>query len=152
MDYGHGLINNKVAKFISKKAKFLFLNTQLNASNYSTQRIDKFVNSDCIIINESELRNFIKETNAKLKNIVNSLIELSKTKKVIVTAGKNGAFVFNKNDKDINCPAFASKVIDKIGSGDSMLSLVSLAIASGLDDDLSFINWIFSRGSICRNY
>lgn len=139
LDYGHGLINNKVAKFISKKAKFLFLNTQLNASNYSTQRIDKFVNSDCIIINESELRNFIKETNAKLKNIVNSLIELSKTKKVIVTAGKNGAFVFNKNDKDINCPAFASKVIDKIGSGDSMLSLVSLAIASGLDDDLSLL-------------
>ena len=67
------------------------------------------------------------------------LIKLTKTKKVIVTAGKKGAFSFNQYLKDINCPAFASQVIDKIGSGDSMLSLVSLALASGLEDDLSLL-------------
>ena len=139
LDYGHGLINNKIAKFISKNSKYLFLNTQLNASNFSTQRIDKFTKSDCIIINESELRNFIKESSVKLNNIVKMLIKLTKTKKVIVTAGKKGAFSFNQYLKDINCPAFASQVIDKIGSGDSMLSLVSLALASGLEDDLSLL-------------
>ena len=139
LDYGHGLINNKIAKFISKNAKYLFLNTQLNASNFSTQRIDKFTESDCIIINESELRNFIKESGVKLNNIVKMLMNLTKTKKVIVTAGKKGAYNFNQNLKEINCPAFASKVVDKIGSGDSMLSLLSLALASGLDDDLSLL-------------
>lgn len=139
LDYGHGLITKKIANYISNKAKFLFLNAQLNASNYSTQRIDKFTKSDCIIINESELRNFIKESGIKLKDIVMKLIDLTKTKKVIVTAGKNGAFVFNKKKELINCPAFANKVVDKIGSGDTMLSLLSLALASGMDDDLSLL-------------
>lgn len=139
LDYGHGLINNKIAEFISKNSKFLFLNTQLNASNYSTQRIDKFIQSDCIIINESELRNFIKDSSLKLNEIVTMLMNLTKTKKVIVTAGKRGVFTFNENLKDINCPAFATQVIDKIGSGDSMLSLVSLAMVSGLEDDLSLL-------------
>ena len=80
--------------------------------------------------NESELRN-IKETDIKLNNIVKKLIKLTKTKKVIVTA-ENGVYTFNKNLKDINCPAFASRVVDKIGSGDSMLSLLSLALVSGM--------------------
>ena len=66
----------------------IFLNTQLNASIFLLKELTKFNKSDCVIINESELRNFIKETDIKLNNIVKKLIKLTKTKKVIVTAGK----------------------------------------------------------------
>ena len=78
LDYGHGLITNKIARYVSGNSKYL-LNTQLNASNFS-QRIDKFNKSDCVIINESELRNFIKETDIKLNNIVKSH-KINKNKK-----------------------------------------------------------------------
>ena len=32
-----------------------------------------------------------------------------------------------EDNKYINCPAFAGKVIDKIGAGDAMISIVSIA-------------------------
>jgi sugar/nucleoside kinase (ribokinase family) len=37
------------------------------------------------------------------------------------------------NKKIINCPAFANQVKDKIGTGDTMLALLSIAIYKKLD-------------------
>ena len=45
-DFGHGLINNKIADLISKKSKFLSLNVQTNSMNYGFNLIDqKFTKS-----------------------------------------------------------------------------------------------------------
>ena len=32
----------------------------------------------------------------------------------------------SKNKKYYNCPAFANKVVDKVGAGDTMLSIISI--------------------------
>jgi sugar/nucleoside kinase (ribokinase family) len=37
------------------------------------------------------------------------------------------------------CPAFAGKVIDKVGAGDAMLSLLSLAIKKNFDPNFSLL-------------
>ena len=61
---------------------------------------------------------FPKETDDKIKDL-------------IVTRGSNGAILYNSfNKKYITCPAFASKVVDKVGAGDSMLSIMSILIKS----------------------
>ena len=42
----------------------------------------------------------------------------------MATRGNQGATMYNNvSKKFITCPAFASKVVDKIGSGDAMLAL-----------------------------
>ena len=42
-----------------------------------------------------------------------------------------------RNKKIIYCPAFAGKVVDKVGAGDTMLAIISLCIKMNLPDDLT---------------
>ena len=41
-----------------------------------------------------------------------------------------------KNKRFYHCEAFAQKVIDKIGAGDSMLSVAALGLKSNFDKDV----------------
>ena len=125
-DYGHGFITKKIAKKICTNSKFLTLNAQINSSNIGYQRIDKFKNFETLVINESELRHEFRDR-IKNKNILaRTICKKLKINNIIVTSGKNGALLLEKNNKELNVPAFANKVIDKVGSGDAMLSLISL--------------------------
>ena len=58
----------------------------------------------------------------KLANMIN-------IRNLVVTRGSKGAILYNLKEKNyFNCPAFASKVVDKIGAGDSMLSIISILL------------------------
>ena len=53
---------------------------------------------------------------------------------IVVTCGRHGSKIYDRmNKKIINCPAFANQVKDKIGTGDTMLALLSVAIYKKLD-------------------
>ena len=50
-------------------------------------------------------------------------------KNLVVTRGSSGAILYNSIiNRYFNCPAFALKVIDKVGAGDSMLSIMSISL------------------------
>ena len=137
-DYGHGLITKKLAKLLCKKSKFLALNAQANASNIGYHTIQKYRGVDCVVMNETELRHELRDKNEKLKIMVKKLTNMIKIKDLIVTRGSNGAILYNSfNKKYITCPAFASKVVDKVGAGDSMLSIMSILIKSKFKNIIS---------------
>ena len=57
---------------------------------------------------------------------------------MVVTRGSSGAILYKKSkNKFFYCPAFARKIVDKIGAGDAMLSLSSLMLSSGFDENLA---------------
>ena len=59
---------------------------------------------------------------------------------MIVTRGRNGAFLISdKDNKIIECPAFTDKVIDKVGAGDTMLSVISLCLKLKIPSELSLL-------------
>jgi sugar/nucleoside kinase (ribokinase family) len=59
---------------------------------------------------------------------------------VVVTRGNQGAKLYKRTtDEFMTCPAFASKVVDKVGSGDAMLALLSASLRSGIDEKLSLL-------------
>ena len=137
-DYGHGLITKKLAKLLCKKSKFLALNAQANASNIGYHSIQKYRGVDCVVMNETELRHELRDKNEKLKILVKKLTNMIKIKDLIVTRGSAGAILYNSfNKKYITCPAFASKVVDKVGAGDSMLSIMSILIKSKFKNIIS---------------
>ena len=137
-DYGHGLVTKKLAKLLCKKSKFLALNAQANASNIGYHSIQKYRGVDCVVMNETELRHELRDKNEKLKILVKKLTNMIKIKDLIVTRGSNGAILYNSfNKKYITCPAFASKVVDKVGAGDSMLSIMSILIKSKFKNIIS---------------
>jgi rfaE bifunctional protein kinase chain/domain/rfaE bifunctional protein nucleotidyltransferase chain/domain len=128
-DYGHGLISKKIAKLICNKSKFLSLNSQLNAFNIGHHSINKYRNINFLIINEGELRHELREKNLQVELLIKRISKDLNIDHLIVTRGKNGSVYFSKkNNSFFYCPAFASKVVDKVGAGDTMLSVMSFLI------------------------
>tara|TARA_B100000989_G_C19514446_1_gene460894 strand:- start:358 stop:1860 length:1503 start_codon:yes stop_codon:yes gene_type:complete len=136
-DYGHGLITKRISSYITKNSKFLCVNAQVNSSNLGYHSIRKYKNFDCLVINGLELRHEKKD---RYKNIIKLADEMKKeinSKNIIVTQGRNGAFMIDSKSKLIKCPGFATKVIDKVGSGDALLAIASIFLRENNDKALS---------------
>ena len=137
-DYGHGLITKKLAKLLCKNSKFLALNAQVNASSSGYHSIQKYKGVDCVVINETELRHELRDKNEKLEILIKNLTKLIGINNLVITRGSNGAILYSSKDKKyFYCPAFASKVVDKVGAGDSMLSIMSILIKSKFKNIIS---------------
>ncbi len=136
-DYGHGFISEKIAKQLMKKKVFISLNAQVNASNQGYHSLRKYKNINVLIINENELRHEVRDKTTNIEKISHTLMKIYNIKKLVVTRGSYGALLVKKNSKPIYCPAFASKIIDKVGAGDAMLAIISLCFKMKLPDDLS---------------
>ena len=125
-DYGHGLLNERSSKLLVKNSKFLFLNCQINANNKGNHLILKYKGASNLIINETELRYEMRDDKSSVEELLKKFSNLYKINLIIVTRGSNGTILFdNKNKKLLKIPAFASKVIDKVGTGDIMLSVIA---------------------------
>ena len=139
-DYGHGFISKNFAKKLSRLRNFTALNSQVNAANSGTHSINKYSNIDLVIINETELRNELRNKEDKLEALMSKISSLYNFKILVVTRGKEGAVLFNKKIKKFFfCPAFSENVVDKIGSGDAMLAVLALAYKITNDDEVSLL-------------
>jgi rfaE bifunctional protein kinase chain/domain/rfaE bifunctional protein nucleotidyltransferase chain/domain len=136
-DYGHGVITPKVAEYISNTGKFVSLNAQVNAANIGTHSIRKYNNINCLIINANELCHEMRQREGDHKALAIELKKIINAKSISVTQGKTGAFLINGNKIPVTCPGFASEVVDKVGSGDALLALLSVCLYSNIDDNLS---------------
>jgi len=125
-DYGHGLMTPKAIKLVSQKAKFLAVNTQINAANIGFHTISKYPRADYICIHEVELRLEHRSRKGNLKQMVEGIAKKMSASKVMVTLGKIGTLIYDGKSNYSNCPAFAVKVVDRVGAGDALLALTSL--------------------------
>ena len=149
-DYGHGFISSGTAKRISKQSVFTSLNAQINAANIGSHTMNNYCDIDCTIINETELRHELRDRESNHRDLMKQLSKQMNTKNLVVTQGSSGATLYVSDDnKYYHCPAFANKVVDKIGSGDAMLALLSCALKIGMDPNLAlFIGSLAAAQSV----
>ena len=139
-DYGHGLISKNSAKLICKNSKFLALNAQVNASNIGYHTIRNYKNFNTLIINEKEIRHEIRDKASKLEILMKNLAKEKNIMNLIVTMGSSGSILYNKrNNKFYYADAYAHKTVDKIGAGDTMLSLIGPCLKSKIDSDTTLL-------------
>jgi rfaE bifunctional protein kinase chain/domain/rfaE bifunctional protein nucleotidyltransferase chain/domain len=136
-DYGHGIITPKIANYISELDNFVSLNTQVNAANIGTHNIKKYHNINSLVINATELCHEMRKRDGDLEKMAFDFKEITKIETITVTEGKDGAFLLNNENFLTKCPGFAAKVVDKVGSGDALLALLSICLASGFDEELA---------------
>jgi sugar/nucleoside kinase (ribokinase family) len=102
--------------------------------------LEKYKNLNLLIINEREIRFELRDRSSDLKKIMKILSMQKNVNFLVVTQGNSGAIMYyKKEDKFYECPAFAGKVVDKVGAGDAMLALLSLAIRKKLDLNFSLL-------------
>ena len=124
------MISKSLISKIKKLKNTFVVNTQINSANLGYHTISKFQTINCIVINESELRHELRDRSSKIKDLIKLLSKKLNISNLIVTAGKQGSYLYNKNsNKLIFCPALAVRIVDKVGAGDAMLSFFSLATA-----------------------
>ena len=149
-DYGHGLLNEDSARIL-KKSKFISVNCQLNSTNKTYENLKKYNNIDLLTINEIELRNFYSDFKSKISILARKIIKQKNVKNVIVTQGNEGLFIIN-SDNIITCPAFAEKIIDKVGAGDVVFFIASLCIASNIYEKLTLFLCSIGASINLENY
>jgi rfaE bifunctional protein kinase chain/domain/rfaE bifunctional protein nucleotidyltransferase chain/domain len=138
-DYGHGIITPNIANYISEKNKFISLNAQVNAANIGTHNIRKYHDIDCLVVNATELQHEMRQREGDLEKLAIKLKNAINANYISVTRGRAGAFILNGNKPIVTCPGFALEVVDKIGSGDALLALLSVSIYNKIDEDLSLL-------------
>jgi len=135
-DFGHGFISKSMAKYISNNSNFLALNVQTNSSNYGFNLVEKYPFADYLTINLTESKLAIRDKNLDIINTLQQFVTMyPHFKKILFTLGDQGCMFYNGNNY-YSSPALISKTVDTIGAGDAILSISSLFLKSGIDDEL----------------
>ena len=151
-DFGHGMLNQKIIDLLKKKSKYVVANSQLNAVNKGYHDLKRFKEVDCMAINESELRYEMRDQNNKIEILMKNLKKDLKLKKLILTRGANGVISLNQQDKIFYCGAFSNRVIDKVGSGDCLMSIISLFSSIKSDEYLSLLTGSLAASEAVQNF
>ena len=139
-DYGHGFISKQNANLICKLSKYLSLNAQVNAANIGYHSMRNYKNLDCVIINKREMHHEMRDKNNKTTFLMKKFSAQQKIDNLIVTQGSDGAMMYNRKSKKFNfSKAYAKNVVDKIGAGDAMLSIVAPCLKIGFNNELSLL-------------
>lgn len=125
-DYGHGFFSNTLISYIQQLPVFLAVNTQANAGNRGYNTISKYPRADLITFNGAELELELRDRNPDYFSIVPKIIKQKNSQNAIVTLGAGGLIVFDNDGNHEKVPAFANKVVDKVGAGDAVFSIASL--------------------------
>ncbi|MCM8542205.1 MAG: PfkB family carbohydrate kinase [Lentisphaeraceae bacterium] len=134
-DYGHGMRTEKAIEKVCKLSKFLCVNAQGNAGNQGNNSISKYHGADCISLAQHELVLEFRNKHIDPKEMVRSIAKSMDCKNVILTRGKYGTMCYREGEMD-SVPAIAPKIVDRVGAGDAVLSLVAMAVCKKTPLDL----------------
>jgi rfaE bifunctional protein nucleotidyltransferase chain/domain len=129
-DFGHGFINSDIIDLLSKKAKFLAVNTQTNSANMGYNIITKYPRADYVCIDEPEVRLSVQNRYGDLKNIIKIIAKKVKAQKISITCGHLGSLTYDSKKGFFETKPFSNKIVDRIGAGDAYLSITSPLVAS----------------------
>ncbi len=126
-DFGHGTVSKNLRSLLSRQSPFLAVNTQANAGNRGFHAISNYGHADYVSLSEHEIRLEFRDMYGEIIPMLDSSSRHLGTRVYAVTQGKKGCLVKNQDDRSIKVPAFAPKVVDRVGSGDAFFSITALA-------------------------
>ena len=128
-DFGHEMLSPEAVRVLCDESKFLAVNTQSNAGNLGYHTVSKFPRANYVCITEGELRLDSRDRRGNLRHMVEGLVRRVGCEAVSVTRGAKGCLCFSAAEGFVEVPAFAGKVVDRIGAGDAFLSLTAPCVA-----------------------
>ena len=133
-DFGHGMLNNESRDFLTKKAKFLSVNTQANAENFGYHTVSSYSKANFLCLDEREIRLEYQAKNGELGEVARGVLNRVKANCMIVTRGPSGSVGYqNKGQKEIcMVPSMGTRNIDSVGAGDAFFAITSALIYNGV--------------------
>ncbi|MGZ4999868.1 MAG: PfkB family carbohydrate kinase [Methylomonas sp.] len=131
-DFGNGFISSEMVAALSKGAKFLAVNAQVNSGNRGYHLITRYPNADFLSLNEPELRLAVHDRGGAIEELAGQLADKLKARHIAITRGTKGALMLDHVKTSYKIPALSSKVVDRIGAGDAFLSVAGLCLGGGM--------------------
>jgi rfaE bifunctional protein nucleotidyltransferase chain/domain len=137
-DFGNGFISTNMIQKLCDHARFLAINTQVNSGNRGYHSINRYPRADFVSLNGPELRLATHDRHDSYENLAKKLLEKIGAKNFTVTLGSDGALLLDKNPEITHkIPILSTKVLDRIGAGDTFLSLAGLCLGGGLPSEVA---------------
>lgn len=131
VDYGHGMLDSSCIGLLSERARFLAVNTQVNAGNKGINSVSKYPRANFVSLTGYEIALEGGDPRKDLDNTITHLAEKIGAEQIMVTLGSRGNIVYCKRSGFCKAPALAQKVVDRVGAGDAVLAVVSLLARLG---------------------
>lgn len=137
-DFGHGLMQTAVRKYIQKKAPFMALNCQTNSYNHGFNIINRqYRRADCFSLDATEISLSAGKRNMDYTGELDKLRKELKAKYAWLTRGATETIAQMENSPPCVCPPFETEVVDTVGAGDAFFSVAALAAASGMSNPVT---------------
>jgi rfaE bifunctional protein nucleotidyltransferase chain/domain len=137
-DFGNGFISKNMIQKLCEHASFLAVNTQINSGNRGYHSINRYSRADFVSLNGPELRMATHDRHDSYEKLAKKLLEKIGAKHFAVTLGSEGALLLDKNPEITHkIPILSTKVLDRIGAGDTFLSLAGLCLGGRLASDIA---------------
>jgi rfaE bifunctional protein kinase chain/domain len=136
-DFGNGFISTEMVATLSKSAKFLAVNAQVNSGNRGYHLITRYPKAHFLSLNEPELRLAVHDKAGALEDLAATLATKLQAQHIAITRGTKGAVMLDVNNAVHKVPALSERVVDRIGAGDAFLSLAGLCLGGGLPAGLA---------------
>ncbi len=137
VDFGHGLLSAEAIELLCDSARFLAVNVQANAGNLGFNLIGKYPRADLLCVAQNELRLEFRDKTGDLHNLLEAAGTKLDAAAAVCTRGKHGALTWSKalaqsqSHGRSHLPAVAAKVVDRVGAGDTFLSILAPVLAAG---------------------
>jgi bifunctional ADP-heptose synthase (sugar kinase/adenylyltransferase) len=135
-DYGHGLITGTGVARLAERAKFLAVNTQMNAANHGYHTLSKYPRADYVCLHEGELRLDARDLEGDIRGLIERAAARVGATGFTITRGRDGTLLYRPGEGFFASPSLAGEVVERVGAGDAVLALTSLAVACELAPDL----------------
>ncbi len=133
VDYGHGLFD--VISIPTLTPPFLALTVQANSMNWGMNTLRKWTkltNVNYVVLDEAEARLNFQDDHSDPETLLGMMIRDALASVGAITLGHNGCVIADDDvDRWERIPAFATKVVDRIGAGDAFLAVTAPLAAVG---------------------
>ncbi len=136
VDFGHGMLSKRAIGTICSKARYLAVNTQSNAGNRGFHTVSRYPRADYVSLAVAELQLETRDLHTDLHELVQQVAAKLSADRVSLTRGKEGCICYSATEGMTDVPAFAGSVVDRMGAGDTFLSITALFAAQGAPNEL----------------
>lgn len=136
-DFGNGFVNRSIVKAVTDTTPFLAVNAQINSGNRGYNVVTHYPRADYISLNEPELRLTAHDKHGLLKPLIEGVCQMMRCRNLSVTRGVSGVLAYDRQHGYAEIPALTSRVIDRVGAGDSYLAVSALCLAKGVPHDVA---------------
>lgn len=128
-DYGHRMLTERARQLLCDKARFLAVNTQSNAANTGFHAISKYPRADYVSLADRELRLECRSPGGDPEQLLMAVGKRLYATTIAVTLGNRGCLCYNRRAGFQRAPALATRVVDRVGAGDTFLAITALCAA-----------------------